>query len=260
MDQDRPDPKSDKPEQVSIPKTSPIRPENTNQPAPKSSPSLTHPHRDTITAPVQPVPEQTEDLTPEQKAQQAIQTLITKMAAVAQEYAEGKINQAQFNAIYRRYSEQRQITERLLERDPHSQAWQSVIQTGHTGFLRSHFESRIISYGIYRLEDGQQIILQGGVRLPTPQLMPVLSKIKRVVEQGHKLGPAWRELKDQNWVFIVPGKLTISVVIFSLEPALVQRKQVEDAQRDFERANEKVLLRGEIDINSLVFPHRALMG
>ncbi|HLA44981.1 MAG TPA: hypothetical protein VJZ27_16160, partial [Aggregatilineales bacterium] len=194
-----------------------------------------------------------------EKSEQVVESIRKKMASVAQEYAEGTINKAQFNAIYQRYNEQREITERLLQRNPDSDAWQSVIQPGHTGFLRNYFEAKIISYGLYRLRDSWQITLQGSVRLPQEQLLPIFARIKRMIDQGHKLGPAWRKLKDDNWVFIVPGKLTASVVIFSVEPAIIQRKKVEDAHRDFERANAKILENESFQVESLVFPHRALL-
>lgn len=240
--------------------TSPVRPQNPNPPKPKINPALARPSKPEAprsTAEMLALSAANQNLI--EKAEEALENLSQKMATLSQEYAEGKINQAQFNAIYRRYSEQRDITERLLQRNPDSPAWQSVMQPGHTGFLRDYFSAKITSYGIYSLKDGRQITLQGGVRLPQGQLLPIIAKIKQLVEQGHKLGPAWRQLKDENWVLIVPGKWTMAVVIFSLEPAVIQRKKVEDAQRDFERANEKVLQRGEFDPEGLVFPHRALL-
>ena len=251
---------SDQLSEQPVPQTSPIRPPHPNPPRPKISPSLTRP-----THPAAPSGKAPDELDADlmssviEKSEQVVESIRKKMASVAQEYAEGTINKAQFNAIYQRYNEQREITERLLQRNPDSDAWQSVIQPGHTGFLRNYFEAKIISYGLYRLRDSWQITLQGSVRLPQEQLLPIFARIKRMIDQGHKLGPAWRKLKDDNWVFIVPGKLTASVVIFSVEPAIIQRKKVEDAHRDFERANAKILENESFQVESLVFPHRALL-
>jgi len=238
---------------------SPIRPKHPTPPQPKSG-----------TQPIKPAPpraaeqivnsdDNTTELSPTEKAQFAIDRLSEKMSELADEYSAGKLNEAQFNAIYKRYSEQRQITERLLARDPDSNAWESVVQTGHTSFLRDHFAAKIVSYAIYVLADGQQITLQGKLRLPSKQLNPLIQKIRSVVNQGHTLGPAWRKLRDDNWILIVPGKFAVSVVIFSLEPATTQRKKAEDAHRDFERANERALKNEIYDETMLVFPHRALL-
>lgn len=239
------------------PGTSPIRPQNPEPPRPKVAPSLARPTRPQPPTSEHPATGEDEQIA---RAEEALERLREKMAEVAAEYAEGKLNQAQFNAIYRRYTEQRDITQRLLERNPQSDAWQSVVKAGHTSFLRDHFTAKIISFGIYHLEDGGQISLTGGVRLPHDQLMPIFARIKAAVVGGHHLAPAWRPLKDGSWVVIVPGQLTVAVVIYSLEPAGVQRKMVADAHDDFERANEKLLRRGDFTPEGLVFPHRALMG
>jgi len=255
MDQQPPNTPTETPAEPNADK-SPIRPKHPNPPKPKVNPTVARPSKPkTPTGSLS----ETQEIQLAEKAEQAIETLRQKMATVAEEYADGKINKAQFNAIYRHYSEQRAITEGLLKRNPASEAWQAVVQPGQTGFLRDYYAAKIASYGLYRLKDGWQIALQGEVRLPQQQLLPIVLKVRDTVGQGHRLGPAWRQLKDQNWVFIVPGMLTMSVVIFSLEPALVQRKKVEDAHRDFERANHKILERETFDAETLVFPHRALL-
>lgn len=241
---------------------SPIRPQNPDPLKPKLTPSLTRPTKPETpirtTEIMRPV-ELDEKLTPEEKALRAIEDLSQKMEKVAQEFQDGIINKDQFHAIYRRYNEQRDIVERILHRNPESEAWQSVVRPGHTTFLRDQYAAHILSYAIYYLENNEQIILHGNVRLPAAQLHPFLGKIRQVVTQGHKLGAAWRELKDRNWVVIIPGQLSVSVVIFSAQPAPVQLKKVEDAHRDFERANEKMLQRGDLKPESLVFPHRAIV-
>ncbi len=245
---------SDQPKQPDNAQRSPIRPDH---PQPFTTPG----DAPKPSKPRPPDPANTPHhaaQTPE-KVEAALEQLREKMAGVAQEYAEGKINQAQFNAIYRRYSEQRDITERLLERDPDSNAWQSVVQPGHTGFLRRHFAAKYLSYGIYRLSDADVVILQGRVRLPQAQIAPVIGQLRQILQQGHQLGPAWRPLRDGTWVMVVPGRYTVAVIIFSLEPAVMQRKVVEDAHTDFEQANRRLLERGDYTPEALVYPHRALL-
>ena len=83
---------------------SPIRPKilDNTEPQPPLTPTL----------PERSAPE--EPLTPREQMQRAEEALINlrqKMANVASEFAQGKLNQAQFDAIYSRYSEQRMITE-----------------------------------------------------------------------------------------------------------------------------------------------------
>jgi hypothetical protein len=193
-----------------------------------------------------------------QRAEEALINLREKMALVAAEFAEGKLNQAQFNAIYTRYSEQRDITERLLARDPESQAWQSVVQPGHTQFLKQHFEARVLSYAIYDEETGEQINITGPVVMKHAQIEAVLTRLKAVSQTRGDPGPAQRTLPDERCVLFMPGERSVAVVIFSRTPAPAQVARIQDIHRDFERANQHALRRRDYTGSRMVFPHRAL--
>lgn len=214
--------------------------------------------------PLTPTPPRTpteHQLTPREQMQRAEEALINlrhKMALVAAEFAEGKLNQAQFDAIYARYSEQRDITERLLTRDPESQAWQSVVRPGHTEFLKQHYEARPLSYAIFDLETYGRIIVTGRIQIRVQQVRAVLERLKAVMARRGNPGPAQKKLPDGKCVLFVPGDLTAAVVIFSLEPAMGQIERVTDMHRDFERANRRALKTGDYNPRRMVFPHRAL--
>lgn len=195
---------------------------------------------------------------PVEKAVEAVERLRQKMAAVAQEYDEGKINRAQFDAIYQRYQEQRQITERLIERDPDTGAWRSVVTPGHTGFLREKYEAKVESYAIYHLERQEQIVRTGHIQIPDQQILPIVERLNRVSQRNNQTQSANRILEDERWVLFIPGKYSLAVVIFSLEPAQSQIEHVQDVQKDFERANNQLLQRTDYDLRQMVFPHRAL--
>ena len=132
IEQDMPAPQPDPPAAEEFPKVSPFVSdpleledevaEAINQPLP--SPSLSEKVR---------------------RVEDAIRNLRVKMAAIAIELAEGRINQAQFEAIYNRFQEQRAITESLLARDPDSEAWQHVLSEGSTHFLRELYEAEMMN-------------------------------------------------------------------------------------------------------------------
>ena len=195
---------------------------------------------------------------PVDKAVEALERLRQKMAAVAQEYDDGKINRAQFDAIYQRYQEQRQITERLVERDPETGAWQSVVRPGHTSFLREKYEAKVESYAIYHLKKQEQIVRTGHIQIPDKQVLPIVHRLNSVTRQNAQPRSANRILEDERWVLFIPGKYSLAVVIFSLEPSLAQIEHVQDVQNDFERANNQLLQRIDYDLRQMVFPHRAL--
>jgi hypothetical protein len=193
-----------------------------------------------------------------QRAEEALINLRQKMAQTAADFAKGKLNQAQFDAIYARYSEQRDITERLLMRDPESQAWQSVIQAGHTGFLIEHFESRVLAYAIYDQNTADLIASTGPFRLKHQQIKAVIERLQAINNDRGNPGPAQRTLGDDRCVVFVPGERAVAVVIFSREPAAVQIKRIQDIHGDFERANEHALRKRQYGTGRLVYPHRAL--
>jgi hypothetical protein len=231
--------------------TSPIRPSvhDDSEPHPPLMPSL--PDRTASDRPLTPREQM-------QRAEEALINLREKMAQIAAEFAEGKLNQAQFDAIYGRYSEQRDITERLLARNPDSQAWQSVIRSGHTKFLKQHFEARVLSYAIYDQESGEAINLTGPVVMKRDQVSAVLNRLRVVLQTRGNPGPAQRQLGDERSVVFMPGERTVAVVIFSRVPAPAQVNRIQDIHRDFERANQHTLRHRDYANSRMVFPHRAL--
>ena len=49
-----------------------------------------------------------------------------KIKSLTRDYSAGKINAAQFNAVYRHYTEKRTIIEKIIERNPNSDAWRAA--------------------------------------------------------------------------------------------------------------------------------------
>ncbi len=240
---------------------SPIRPQ-TPEPTPVPiRPSVPRPTRPDL--PVRPRLTPTEEIdisrSPQEQAMSALERLRQKMARVAEEYAQGKLNRAQFHAIYQRYKEQRDITEAMIQRDPKTGAWQNVVQPGLTGFLRRHFESQVISYTIYHIARQQLIVRTGRFQLPENQVLPILGRLQKLIvaaQQPPRL--ARRKLKDDRFVVLAPGMLTVSIVVFSIEPAVAQLEMIQDVHRDFERANLQLLQQERFNPREMVFPHRAL--
>lgn len=232
------------------PPVSPIRPvvHDDVQPQPPLTPSV-------------PEPKIVQRLTPREQMQRAEEALINlrqKMAQIATEFSHGKLNRAQFDAVYSRYSEQRAIIERLLARNPESQAWQSVIQPGHTTFLMSHFEAHTISYAIYDQVTFELINITGTFQLESTQIEAVLIRLQTIMNERGDPGPAQKKLGGERSVLFVPGSYTTAAIIFSREPSRAQINRVIDIHHDFERANQHALRNRDYTVEQLVFPHRAL--
>jgi hypothetical protein len=193
-----------------------------------------------------------------ERAERALGRLREKMAEVATEFANGKINRAQFNAIYSRYNEQRQITERLLERNPKSQAWKQVVKEGHTSFLRQHYQAHLLSYALYDNASSMPLYSAGGFKIDTDLLVPMLSSFRAATSEMFGGGLKSTEIEGGRWLVFIPGSFTTSIILFSREPSDRQLDLMQDMHRDFERANHQILETGVHSRDELVFPQRAL--
>ncbi len=214
------------------------------------------------TGPLDKTTDQTESRSPATVArmspQETLEHLRQRMTSVAEEFAQGRINRAQFHAIYNRYGEQRLIIEALLSRNPQSDAWKTVARPGHTSFLRQHFAARLLFYALFPLGQIRPIVHHGS-RPPRPKdIIPILQALPDFIQQKGPLGPAKKRVRDGSWLVIVPGKYTVSLLLYSLEPSAQQIMRVEDLHADFERANARALSQADYTQERLVFPQRAL--
>lgn len=179
------------------------------------------------------------------------------MEIVANEFAKGKINRAQFNAIYGRYSEQRAIIERLIQRNPNSDAWKQASAAGHTSFLREHFEARLQFYLVYQHNIATPLTM-GGKRQPDmEQISPVLKSLWSMTNRP-KVGLARRDMGSASWLVLALGEYAVTLAMFMLEPSALQMNLTRDLHADFERANRAALERGTRSLDRFVFPQRAL--
>lgn len=189
--------------------------------------------------------------------QRALVRIRQKMEQVAEQYANGKLNPAQFNAIYRHYIEKRLIIEKLIERNPETNAWRSVAEQGQTSFLLNHFESRVLYYIVF--QHGSRKPLISGGNLPEKAIKPVHRLLQVVwnMEQPRQ-GLARKNIGDGRWAVLALGKHAMTLTVFSLQPARTQINRIGDMHNDFERANQLVLARG-LSPKRMVYPQRALI-
>ncbi len=188
----------------------------------------------------------------------ALENLRAKMEGVARDFANGKLNRAQFNAIYGRYDEQRKIIERLLERDPENEAWQHVAEPGHTAFLLNHFQARPLYYIIYRLDTPTPLMMGGKHQPDMRHIEPALRALGKMPNRP-RAGLARKSMGNGQWLVLALGEFAVTMVMFMLEPSALQLNRVRDLHADFERANRSALERATQSFDRMVFPQRALV-
>lgn len=194
---------------------------------------------------------------PADNPQAVLERIRQKMEQIATEFSNGKLNRAQFNAIYARYSEQRTIVERLLERNPQNDAWKQAAAPGHTSFLRDHFEARLLFYLVFQHNIPTPLVM-GGKQQPD---MTKISHVLRQLWENKKrppVGVARKNMGGEQWLVLALGEHALTLVMYMLEPSLMQIHLVRDLHADFERANLSALTRGTRSLDRFVFPQRAL--
>jgi hypothetical protein len=196
---------------------------------------------------------------PPENPSKALENLRGKMEAVANEFAAGKINRAQFNAIYARYSEQRTIIERLIARNPDNPAWKQAATPGHTSFLRDHFQARIDYYAVFRHQISRPLVF-GGQKTPDVRAVGRVLQSLWGMSNRPKTGLARKDMGDGHWLVLAMGEYALTLVMFTLEPSVAQMQWVRDLHADFERANRSALERNTQSLERMVFPQRALVG
>jgi hypothetical protein len=190
---------------------------------------------------------------------QALAVLRRKIIDIANEFARGSMNRAQFYALYKRYMEQRTIIERLMQRNPTSDAWKQVLGVrGHTTFLRAQYQAQVTAFGVYALSPARPL-LHGG--RPVHGWSGVERLLRQIDRIGHRDGQSLgrRMIAEDIWLILAVGAHTATAVIFQLEPSLMQARQVRDLHADFERANHTLLMRDGYPRDRLVFPQRSLL-
>ncbi len=196
--------------------------------------------------------------TNEQNPQEALEQIRKRLKAATQEYSSGRLSAIQFNAVYRHYTEKRQIIEMLIERNPETDAWKSAAAEGSTSYLKDKFEARPLYYVVIRKNDTTPLLSEGKVpRKAAEQIYKLLQAFWKMPEW--KVGLARKSIGDGMWMMVMVGELSLTISIYFLQPSTLQVNQLRDLQSDFERANHQALER-ELPASRMVFPQRALFN
>jgi len=189
--------------------------------------------------------------------QLALDQIREHLERVALDYAEGKLNSAQFNAMYSHYIEKRDLIERLVERNPESDVWRNVATSGKTTMLRQRFESRPIYYCTFARQNKSPLISAGKLsQRAAKQIHQILQVLWRM--RTWRTGVARKSMGDGLWMLLNIGEKSLTIAIFLMQPSDLQVNLVRDLHHDFEAANHISLDRGE-PADRMVFPQRALI-
>ena len=180
-----------------------------------------------------------------------------KMMKLAEDFAQGRVNRAQFEELYRHYLNERSAIEKLLDAQPASPAWKNVVTAGESVLIRRKHAALPLGYAIYVNATSALLRSVGGFRIDPAVLVSMLSAYRSATAEIFGSGIKSSEIEGGRWLCFVPGMYTTLLVVFSVEPARLQMEMLEQLHAHFERANRPTFEAGLPDAAKLVYPHAA---
>ncbi len=189
--------------------------------------------------------------------QEVLDELEGKLSALTKEYADGHINPAQYNAIYRYYSEKRALIEHILDTSPDNPTWRAVSENHNTDYLIKQFEARVLYYVVFKRGNEVPLVTDGKIpRKGAEQVIKLLQSLWGTTDW--RKGVARKSLGEGMFLVLCIGDQAMTLCVFLLQPSTIQINRLKDMHEDFERANRN-LLKKDVTPERMVFPQRGLI-
>lgn len=211
---------------------------------------------ESTTAPVDAAPGKT----PSEDPQAYLARVQEKINKLAEEFATGAINQAQFQELYEHYQKEQQTVKRWLQMEPDSDAWQEATTEGQSVLIRADNLARVVGYAIYENNSGMPLNTIGQFEVDPELVVPMLSSYRAATREIFGAGMRSSEIEGGRWLCFVPGEFTTLMALFSKSPSTRQLDSLEELHRLFERANRYFLQEPNLQPGDLVFPHTHFIG
>jgi hypothetical protein len=183
-----------------------------------------------------------------------------KINRLAEEFASGSINRAQFQELFEHYRREQQTINRWIELSPGSDAWRGATTEGKSIIIRRENIAKVFGYTIYETASGMPLKTIGQFEIDAELAVPMLSSYRAATKEIFGAGMSSTEIEGGRWLCYVPGEFTTLMSVFSTEPASKQLAALEELHRLFERANRNLLSAEFINPDELVFPHAHFLG
>lgn len=208
--------------------------------------------------PASPVPSLPSENSGKADAQRYIQKVEKKVDKLIEDFADGRINQAQFKELYAHYQQEIRSVEGLLEMSDAD--WQDAATEGQSYVIRRQHAPKARGYAIYDNESGMPISTLGKFEVDPALFVPMLSSYRAATAEILGGGVKATAVEGGRWLCFVPGQLTTMMALFKAEPATKQLEFLAQLHRHFEKANRAQLANPPVDPATLVFPQEQYLG
>ncbi|GIL09231.1 MAG: hypothetical protein BroJett033_7420 [Chloroflexota bacterium] len=178
-----------------------------------------------------------------------------KIQALLKEFADGKLNREQFNALYERYSGQLAVAQQAAASDSPA-AFAEAHGGGQTTIaIKQEHMGKALGLVIYQNRTGVSVETLGDFDVSAFVISPVLNDFTRMMEAQRLIEHRTIQLDDRRWLLFAGGRYTTVVTLFRNEPSPAQVREIMRLHNDFEIANAPLLERGgQPDGRKLAYP------
>jgi len=169
--------------------------------------------------------------------------LEAKLDRTVQDLADGIINRAQFENLYRHYQNQRRMLQGLLAEG--SGQVPGSLTTGESMIIRQKYAAKVLAFAVYDNESS--------VPLHTNLVVGFLSGFRSAAAEILGAGAAKAEAEDGKVLCYVPGQYSTLIVLYSSDPAEVDEQSLRQTHLHFETLNEVLLKQRPIPAKKLFF-------
>jgi len=188
---------------------------------------------------------------PDPEAERYLQELEAKLDRTVQDLADGLINRAQFENLYRHYQNQRRALQGLLA-EGGGQVPPSLM-AGESMIIRRKYAASVLAYAVYDNESGVPLHTVGDFPVDSDLVVGFLSGFRAAAAEILGAGAAKAEAEDGKVLCYVPGQYCTLIVLYSSDPAEIDIRSLRQTHQHFEQINAEALKQRPIPADVLFF-------
>ncbi len=174
-----------------------------------------------------------------------------KIESLLEEFAQGKINREQFNAVYAHHNAKLRLADEALHQND-----AALVQgrQGETVGIRQAYMGKAIGFLIYHNKSGMFVDTLGMFDIPPSRIAPILNDFSTLMQGSSLIDRRVEHFSEKHWLLFAAGKYTTVVTLFEHEPSAMQSREIERLHHDFETANQHQLTNSRVDASKLAYP------
>jgi len=180
-----------------------------------------------------------------------LQEIEKKLDRTVQDLADGLINRAQFENLYRHYQNQRRMVRGLLSEG--GREVPASLTSGESMVIRQKYAAKVLAYAVYDNESSVPLTTRGDFPVESDLVVGFLSGFRSAAAEILGAGAAKAEAEDGKVLCYVPGEYCTLIVLYSSDPAEVDMRGLHQIHLHFETLNAGLLKQRPIPANSLLF-------